>query len=78
MGHLLHYIYIQCLCCRYLGHLYVSEALVSQCRIGEALQHLSPENVTDVSWATPGSEGGELRAGCSCVWADCWCASREE
>ncbi|KAG7268702.1 hypothetical protein CRUP_021385 [Coryphaenoides rupestris] len=35
--------------CRFLGHLYAAEALISLDRISEAIGHLNPENVTDVS-----------------------------
>ena len=46
------------LCYRYLGHIYVAEALVSQGRITEAVQHLSPETIVDVGLTTSANEGG--------------------
>jgi hypothetical protein len=44
---------------RYLGHLYVAESLVNQGRIPEAIHHLAPETVTDVSHSFQTSEGGD-------------------
>ncbi|CAJ0961720.1 unnamed protein product [Ranitomeya imitator] len=34
---------------KFLGHLYAAEALISLDRISDAITHLNPENVTDVS-----------------------------
>jgi len=34
---------------RFLGHLYAAEALISLDRISDAISHLNPENVSDVS-----------------------------
>lgn len=44
------------LLCRFLGHLYAAEALISLDRISDAIAHLSPENVSDVSMAKLTSE----------------------
>ena len=44
------------LCSRFLGHLYAAEALISLDRISEAIGHLNPENVTDVSMGVLSSE----------------------
>lgn len=41
---------------RFLGHLYAAEALISLDRISDAITHLSPENVSDVSMAKLTSE----------------------
>ena len=49
---------------RYLGHLYVAESLVCQGRITEAIHHLTPEAVTDVSLTVQASEGGDLLSSC--------------
>ncbi|XP_077982183.1 CCR4-NOT transcription complex subunit 10-like [Glandiceps talaboti] len=38
---------------KFLGHLYAAEALVSLDRIADAVGHLSPDNVTDVSVICP-------------------------
>lgn len=45
-------------CCarRFLGHLYAAEALISLDRISDAIAHLNPENVTDVSLGVSPSE----------------------
>ncbi|CAB1334729.1 unnamed protein product [Coregonus sp. 'balchen'] len=40
----------------FLGHLYAAEALISLDRISEAIAHLNPENVTDVSLGVLSSE----------------------
>ncbi|XP_031432585.1 CCR4-NOT transcription complex subunit 10 isoform X3 [Clupea harengus] len=41
---------------KFLGHLYAAEALISMDRISEAIAHLNPENVTDVSLGVSPSE----------------------
>ncbi len=41
---------------RFLGHLYAAEALISLDRISDAIAHLNPENVTDVSLGVSSSE----------------------
>ncbi|TRY85370.1 hypothetical protein DNTS_016399 [Danionella cerebrum] len=51
---------------KFLGHLYAAEALISLDRISDAIAHLNPENVTDVSLGVssseqePGSDKGDL------------------
>ncbi|XP_060136637.1 CCR4-NOT transcription complex subunit 10 isoform X4 [Zootoca vivipara] len=53
---------------KFLGHLYAAEALISLDRISDAITHLNPENVTDVSLGISsneqdqGSEKGENEA----------------
>ncbi|MGH0123355.1 UNVERIFIED_CONTAM: hypothetical protein FKN15_056337 [Acipenser sinensis] len=42
--------------CRFLGHLYAAEALISLDRIADAISHLNPENVTDVSLGISSNE----------------------
>lgn len=46
---------------RLLGHLYAAEAAVLLDKISEALEHLKPENVKDVSFDLPPDEanGGD-------------------
>uniref|UniRef100_A0A8C2CJD1 CCR4-NOT transcription complex subunit 10 n=1 Tax=Cyprinus carpio TaxID=7962 RepID=A0A8C2CJD1_CYPCA len=41
---------------KFLGHLYAAEALISLDRISDAIAHLNPENVTDVSLGVSSSE----------------------
>ncbi|XP_056619289.1 CCR4-NOT transcription complex subunit 10 isoform X1 [Triplophysa dalaica] len=41
---------------KFLGHLYAAEALISLDRISDAIAHLNPENVTDVSLGVSLSE----------------------
>ncbi|XP_066539855.1 CCR4-NOT transcription complex subunit 10 isoform X3 [Hoplias malabaricus] len=41
---------------KFLGHLYAAEALISLDRISDAIAHLNPENVTDVSLGVTQSE----------------------
>ncbi|XP_028984442.1 CCR4-NOT transcription complex subunit 10 isoform X3 [Betta splendens] len=41
---------------KFLGHLYAAEALISLDRISDAISHLNPENVTDVSMGVLTSE----------------------
>ncbi|XP_062254819.1 CCR4-NOT transcription complex subunit 10 isoform X5 [Platichthys flesus] len=41
---------------KFLGHLYAAEALISLDRISDAIAHLNPENVTDVSMGVLSSE----------------------
>ena len=41
---------------RFLGHLYAAEALISMDRISDAITHLNPDNVTDVSLGVSPSE----------------------
>nr|XP_057909810.1 CCR4-NOT transcription complex subunit 10 isoform X2 [Doryrhamphus excisus] len=41
---------------KFLGHLYAAEALMSLDRISDAIAHLNPENVNDVSMGTQSSE----------------------
>ncbi|KAM8869013.1 CCR4-NOT transcription complex subunit 10 isoform 2-T2 [Spinachia spinachia] len=41
---------------KFLGHLYAAEALISLDRISDAIGHLNPENVTDVSMGVLTSE----------------------
>ncbi|XP_059363404.1 CCR4-NOT transcription complex subunit 10-like isoform X4 [Carassius carassius] len=41
---------------KFLGHLYAAEALISLDRISDAIAHLNPENVTDVSLSVSSSE----------------------
>ncbi|XP_013882423.1 CCR4-NOT transcription complex subunit 10 [Austrofundulus limnaeus] len=41
---------------KFLGHLYAAEALISLDRISDAITHLNPENVSDVSVGLPPSE----------------------
>ncbi|XP_063055756.1 CCR4-NOT transcription complex subunit 10 isoform X2 [Engraulis encrasicolus] len=41
---------------KFLGHLYAAEALISMDRISDAIAHLNPENVTDVSLGVSPSE----------------------
>ena len=43
---------------KYLGHTYAAEALVRLDRVSEALQHLNPDSVTNVSISLP--QNGEL------------------
>lgn len=38
---------------RYLGQLYMGEALVVLDRIADAIQHLNPDTVTDISTSLP-------------------------
>ncbi|XP_074644755.1 CCR4-NOT transcription complex subunit 10-like [Tubulanus polymorphus] len=38
---------------RYLGHMYISEALVALDKIADAIQHLNPDLITDVSPTPP-------------------------
>ena len=38
---------------RYLGHLYMAEALVALDRIADGIQHLNPELVTDINTIPP-------------------------
>lgn len=38
---------------RYLGHLYMAEALVALDRIADGIQHLNPELVTDINTLPP-------------------------
>ncbi|XP_035247999.1 CCR4-NOT transcription complex subunit 10 isoform X1 [Anguilla anguilla] len=51
---------------KFLGHLYAAEALISLDRISDAIAHLNPENVSDVSLGVssseldPGSDKGDL------------------
>lgn len=53
---------------KFLGHLYAAEALISLDRISDAITHLNPENVTDVSLGISsneqdqGSDKGEIEA----------------
>ncbi|XP_058664009.1 CCR4-NOT transcription complex subunit 10 isoform X2 [Ammospiza caudacuta] len=53
---------------KFLGHLYAAEALISLDRISDAITHLNPENVTDVSLGISsndqdqGSDKGENEA----------------
>lgn len=42
--------------CRLLGHLYAAEAFVLLDKISEALEHLNPENVKDISFDLPPDE----------------------
>ncbi|XP_061631377.1 CCR4-NOT transcription complex subunit 10 isoform X5 [Phyllopteryx taeniolatus] len=50
---------------KFLGHLYAAEALISLERISDAIMHLNPDNVTDVSIGVltseqdPGSDKGD-------------------
>ncbi|XP_064410973.1 CCR4-NOT transcription complex subunit 10 isoform X1 [Latimeria chalumnae] len=41
---------------KFLGHLYAAEALISMDRISDAITHLNPENVTDVSLGVSSNE----------------------
>ncbi|XP_075443150.1 CCR4-NOT transcription complex subunit 10 isoform X1 [Ascaphus truei] len=41
---------------KFLGHLYAAEALISLDRISDAITHLNPENVTDVSLEVSSNE----------------------
>ncbi|XP_069814725.1 CCR4-NOT transcription complex subunit 10 isoform X2 [Dendropsophus ebraccatus] len=41
---------------KFLGHLYAAEALISLDRISDAITHLNPENVTDVSLGVSSNE----------------------
>ncbi|MGH0120543.1 UNVERIFIED_CONTAM: hypothetical protein FKN15_067280 [Acipenser sinensis] len=41
---------------KFLGHLYAAEALISLDRISDAINHLNPENVTDVSLGISSNE----------------------
>lgn len=41
---------------KFLGHLYAAEALISLDRISDAITHLNPENVTDVSLGISSTE----------------------
>ncbi|RXM96496.1 CCR4-NOT transcription complex subunit 10 [Acipenser ruthenus] len=41
---------------KFLGHLYAAEALISLDRISDAISHLNPENVTDVSLGISSNE----------------------
>ncbi|ELT87157.1 hypothetical protein CAPTEDRAFT_171307 [Capitella teleta] len=60
---------------RYLGHMYKAEALVALDHIADAVQHLNPEAVSEISCAFPehsqeqgdknGDEPGESRAACA-------------
>ncbi|XP_036794176.1 CCR4-NOT transcription complex subunit 10 isoform X5 [Oncorhynchus mykiss] len=45
---------------KFLGHLYAAEALISLDRISEAIGHLNPENVTDVSMGVLSSEQDQV------------------
>jgi CCR4-NOT transcription complex subunit 10 len=38
---------------RYLGHLYLAEAMVTLDRIADSVSHLNPDNVTDISTLFP-------------------------
>ena len=38
---------------RYLGHLYMAEALVALDKIADGIQHLNPELVTDINTLPP-------------------------
>ncbi|KAI8504800.1 CCR4-NOT transcription complex subunit 10 [Branchiostoma belcheri] len=40
---------------KFLGHLYAAEALISLDQVSEAIQHLNPDNVSDVSVSVPGT-----------------------
>uniref|UniRef100_A0A673MY98 CCR4-NOT transcription complex subunit 10 n=1 Tax=Sinocyclocheilus rhinocerous TaxID=307959 RepID=A0A673MY98_9TELE len=57
---------------KFLGHLYAAEALISLDRISDAIAHLNPENVTDVSLGVSsseqdqGSDKGDLEPAESC------------
>lgn len=46
---------------RFLGHLYAAEALISLDRISDAIAHLNPENVSDVSMGVLTSEQDQGR-----------------
>ena len=39
----------------FLGHVYSAEALVLLDRVQEALKHLNPESVSDITYNTPSS-----------------------
>uniref|UniRef100_A0A8C4T773 CCR4-NOT transcription complex subunit 10 n=1 Tax=Erpetoichthys calabaricus TaxID=27687 RepID=A0A8C4T773_ERPCA len=45
---------------KFLGHLYAAEALISLDRISDAITHLNPENVTDVSLGIPSNEQDQV------------------
>ncbi|XP_035678985.1 CCR4-NOT transcription complex subunit 10-like [Branchiostoma floridae] len=40
---------------KFLGHLYAAEALISLDQVSEAIQHLNPDNISDVSVSLPGT-----------------------
>ena len=40
-------------CVRYLGHMYMAEALVAMDRIADAVTHLDGEEITDISLVPP-------------------------
>ena len=42
-----------CTLSRFLGHLYAAEALINMDQIVEAIQHLAPDSVCDVSVVLP-------------------------
>lgn len=56
---------------RFLGHLYAAEALISLDRISDAITHLSPENVSDVSMAKLTSEQEQGLQTFHCL-VSCW------
>ncbi|XP_070575337.1 CCR4-NOT transcription complex subunit 10-like [Ptychodera flava] len=45
---------------KFLGHMYAAEALVSLDKIADAVVHLSPDNVMDVSVTYPGSSDSSI------------------
>lgn len=44
---------IACIYFRYLGHLYMAEALVALDKIADGIQHLNPDLVTDINTLPP-------------------------
>lgn len=45
-----------CFVGRYVGNLYMAEALVALDHIADAISHLNPDNVTDISVTLPESK----------------------
>lgn len=54
--------------CRFLGHLYAAEALISLDRISDAIAHLNPENVSDVSMGVLSSEQDQGQSFSTLLW----------
>ena len=52
---------------RFVAHLYAAEALTLLDRVQDALQHLNPESVTDISTLPPSTSCMFARV-CTCMW----------
>lgn len=57
---------------RFLGHLYAAEALISLDRISDAIAHLNPENVSDVSMGVLTSEQDQGQSVSQCAALKAW------